>query len=186
MNSPAPGGMPPPYQPYHAPQKRHRLRNSLLAAAGVLAVIIAAGVAAGGGKDKPAASTPPAAPAAAPATPAAAVTQSAPAVPQYTPAQQQAIDAAGSYLSDGQGFSRAGLISQLHSPDGNGFSLSLATFAVDHVQVNWRSQAVIAAKGYMSDGEGFSCESLVQQLDSPYGSQFTVSQAEYAAKAVGL
>ena len=81
---------------------------------------------------------------------------------------------------------RPAFISQLSSSYGNGFSTSLATYAVDHVTVNWWHQAVIAAKGYMTDGEGFSYQGLVDQLDSPYGSQFTVAQAEYAARKVGL
>jgi len=106
--------------------------------------------------------------------------------PSYTVAQQQAITAAKGYLSMGQGFSKAGLIDQLSSPDGNGFSLKLARFAVEHVKVNWRQQAVIAARGYMSLGEGFSYSGLVEQLDSPDGGQFTVAQAEYAARKVGL
>jgi Host cell surface-exposed lipoprotein len=106
--------------------------------------------------------------------------------PSYTEAEQQAITAAQGYLSDGEGFSRAGLISQLSSPDGSGFSAKLATFAADHVTVNWWHQAVISAKGYMSDGEGFSYSGLVDQLDSPDGSQFTYAQAAYAARHVGL
>lgn len=112
--------------------------------------------------------------------------QAPPAAPVYTASQQQAVDAAEGYLSDGEGFSRAGLIQQLDSPDGNGFSRHLATFAVDHVQVSWRHQAALAAEGYVSDGEGFSYSGLVQQLESPYGNQFTYSQAVYGAKAAGL
>ncbi len=106
--------------------------------------------------------------------------------PQYTTSQQQAITAAEGYLSDGQGFSRAGLISQLDSPSGNGFSQADATFAVNHVSVNWDQQAAIAAKGYVSDGQGFSYSGLVQQLESSAGSQFTHAQAVYGAKAAGL
>jgi len=49
-------------------------------------------------------------------------TSAPPAAPQYTASQQQAIDAAQSYLSMGSGFSYQGLIDQLDSPDGNGFS----------------------------------------------------------------
>jgi hypothetical protein len=186
MTNHTPDGMLPPCQP----KKRHLARTVILAITGLVVVIVALSAALGGGKtpagnagaSPPATSTTAALPAAAPAqtTPAPVPAQ------QYTAAQQQAIDAAEGYLTDGQGFSKAGLISQLHSPDGNGFSLSLAKFAVSHVQVGWKHQAVIAAKGYMSDGEGFSYEGLVQQLDSQYGGQFTLAQAEYAAKAVGL
>jgi Host cell surface-exposed lipoprotein len=106
--------------------------------------------------------------------------------PAYTAAQQQAIDAAENYLTDGQGFSRKGLIQQLHSPDGNGFSRHLAVFAVDHVKVSWDRQAAIAAKAYVSDGQGFSYSGLVQQLESPYGNDFTYAQAVYGAKKAGL
>jgi hypothetical protein len=38
-----------------------------------------------------------------------------------TGAQQQAVDAAEGYLSDGQGFSDQGLLGQLTSSSGNGF-----------------------------------------------------------------
>ena len=48
------------------------------------------------------------------------------------------------------------------------------------------AQAVIAAKSYMSDGQGFSRAGLIAQLDSPYGGQFTVAQATYAAGQAGL
>lgn len=37
----------------------------------------------------------------------------------------------------GSGFSREGLISQLDSSAGDGFPQSLATFAVNHIKVNW-------------------------------------------------
>ncbi len=180
-----PGGTP-PYQPYRPPQKkRHILRNAVLSVLGVIVLLVVIAVATGGGGNEKAPSAPVVENSPVPVTTITPQPTTPPA-PQYTTAEQQAIDAAEGYLSDGQGFSKAGLIGQLHSPDGNGFSLHLAEFAVDHVQVSWRHQAVIAAKGYMSDGEGFSYDGLVQQLDSPYGSQFTLAQAEYAAKAVGL
>jgi Host cell surface-exposed lipoprotein len=111
---------------------------------------------------------------------------SSPAAPQYTVAQQQAIASAQNYLSMGQGFSKAGLIKQLHSRYGEGFSRKLAIFAVKHVKVNWFHQAVLSAKGYMKTQPGWSYSGLVQQLSSQYGEQFTVAQAQYAAKAVGL
>jgi hypothetical protein len=38
----------------------------------------------------------------------------------------------------------------------------------------------------MSDGQGFSRASLIDQLTSPYGEQFTYAQAVYAAGQVGL
>ncbi len=177
----------------------------------VLIVIIATATSGGGGKSpvssstlQPAASangaasspvrsaTPSAAPSsAAPSSAAPATTAPAPsrttAAPQYTVSQQQAIDAAESYLSEDTGWSQAGLIAQLSSSYGNGFSVSDATVAVDSLtSVNWNQQAVLAAQGYMTSEPGWSACGLVQQLDSPYGSQFTQAQAEYAVQTVGL
>jgi hypothetical protein len=51
---------------------------------------------------------------------------------------------------------------------------------------NWDEQALDCAKAYMSDGQGFSREGLIQQLTSSYGDQFTEAQAVYAANTVGL
>jgi hypothetical protein len=134
-------------------------------------------------------STPPPATAPAPThttTPPPVTHTTPPAPPQYTVSQQQAITAAQNYLSDGSGFSEAGLIQQLTSSYGNGFSQADAEFAVNHVQVDWNQQAATAANGYVSSGEGFSCSSLLQQLTSPYGNQFTQPQAEFGVQSVGL
>jgi Host cell surface-exposed lipoprotein len=198
------GQQPPPvHQPGYPPPPPPRKKAGkgvLIGCGGLLGlfilILIIVSVAAaagrkssGSGSGGAAASSAPAAttaPAGATSSAAPGPTQTTPAAPQYTVAQQQAIQAAQGYLSDGEGFSRAGLIQQLDSPDGSGFTHALAVFAVKHIQVNWDQQAVIAAKGYMSDGEGFSYSSLVQQLDSSYGSGFTYAQAVYAAKAVGL
>lgn len=102
----------------------------------------------------------------------------------FTLAQQNAIDAAQDYLSM-EGFSRQGLIDQLDSSYGSGFSTADATFAVDHIKVNWNAQAVRAARSYL-DFEPFSRQGLIDQLTSAYGSQFTLAQATYAADRVGL
>jgi Host cell surface-exposed lipoprotein len=133
-------------------------------------------------------STPPAASATSPAaatSSAPAPSSSAPAAPQYSVAQEQAIQAAQQYLSMDSGFSRAGLIQQLDSSAGSGFSKSLARFAVSHIKVNWDHQAALAAKGYMQMG-GFSYSGMVQQLDSSAGDGFTHAQAVFGAKSVGL
>ena len=120
------------------------------------------------------------------AAPAAPASQppAAPAGP--TASQQQALTSAQGYLSDGQGFSRAGLIAQLDSPYGGQFSVADATWAVDNSGADWNAQAAIAAKGYASDGQGFSRQGLIDQLDSPYGGQFTYAQAVYGAGEAGL
>lgn len=49
-----------------------------------------------------------------------------------------------------------------------------------------QQQAVDAAQGYLSMGQGFSYQGLLQQLTSIAGSGFTEAQAEYAANQVGL
>jgi hypothetical protein len=102
-----------------------------------------------------------------------------------TESQQQAITSAQQYLQMGSGFSRSGLIQQLSSNAGDGFPKADATFAVDHLNVNWKQQAVLSAKGYLQMG-GFSHNSLLQQLDSSAGEGFTHAQAAYAVKHVGL
>jgi hypothetical protein len=99
-------------------------------------------------------------------------------------ARQQAIQSAQSYLGMG-GFSRAGLIQQLSSSYGEGFTSALATFAVNNVHADWNQQAVLSAKSYIQMG-GFSRDGLIQQLTSSYGEQFTYAQAVYAVNKVGL
>jgi Host cell surface-exposed lipoprotein len=107
-----------------------------------------------------------------------------PAAPQPTVAQEQALESAESYLDMG-GFSKAGLIDQLHSSAGEGFKMSDARWAVNHTHANWNHQAVLSAKSYLEMG-GFSRASLIDQLSSSAGEGFTLAQATYAANQVGL
>jgi len=102
-----------------------------------------------------------------------------------TGAQQQAVDAAEDYLSEGQGFSEQGLVQQLTSSAGAGFTEAQAEYAINSLHPDWDAQAVDSAKGYMQMG-GFSQASLIQQLTSSAGSGFTQAQAQYAASQVGL
>jgi hypothetical protein len=102
----------------------------------------------------------------------------------YTAGQENAMESAQQYL-DMQGFSRLGLIDQLSSSYGDGYSVADATFAVDHIKVDWNAEAVKAAKAYL-DMEGFSRQGLIGQLSSSYGDKFTLAQATYAANHVGL
>lgn len=104
--------------------------------------------------------------------------------PALTASQEQAIGSAQDYLSM-QAFSRKGLIKQLSSQYGEGFSLADATFAVDHVTVNWNEQAAKAAKQYLSM-QHFSRQGLIHQLESAYGEQFTHRQAVYGVTKAGL
>jgi hypothetical protein len=137
-------------------------------------------------------STQPSHPSAAASTPAAVATATAappappsspapPPAPVFTAAQQQVLDSAQGYLTDGQGFSKAGLMKQLTSSFGEGFSRKLAKFALANLAVNWNHQAVLSARGYVQSGQGFSYTGLVQQLESPYGEQFTPGQAQHGA-----
>jgi hypothetical protein len=110
---------------------------------------------------------------------------SPPAAPgsNLTQQQQSAAEEAQQYLST-EAFSQQGLIDQLDSPDGSGYSVNDATVAVDGLTTNWNTEAVQAAKEYLNT-EPFSCNDLIQQLDSPDGSEFTVAQATYGATQAG-
>jgi hypothetical protein len=109
-----------------------------------------------------------------------------PAAPTLTASQEQALIAAKNYLKIGSGFSYQGLIDQLDSSAGNGFSVADATAAVNALGANYNEQAAIAAKNYLKLGTGFSHASLVAQLDSAAGNKFTPAQAEYGTTAAGL
>jgi Host cell surface-exposed lipoprotein len=119
------------------------------------------------------------------ASAATVVTPTATTAPAITNAEQQAVESAQSYLDMGSGFSEAGLLQQLTSSYGAGFSTADAQFAINYIKPNWDTQAVLSAKGYMAMG-GFSRESLIQQLTSSYGAGFTEAQAKYAVSKVGL
>ena len=56
-------------------------------------------------------------------------------------------------------FSRKGLIQQLSSSAGEGFSRADATYAVNHIDVNWNEQAAKAAQSYL-DTMAFSRQGL--------------------------
>jgi uncharacterized protein with von Willebrand factor type A (vWA) domain len=101
-----------------------------------------------------------------------------------TQQQKSAVASAKQYLSLGQGFSQQGLIDQLDSSAGSGYSVNDATVAVDSLNENWNAQAVLSAKSYLKL-QTFSCNDLIQQLDSSAGSEFTVAQATYGATQAG-
>jgi len=101
-----------------------------------------------------------------------------------TMAQRQAIGSAHDYLRF-QAFSKQGLIDQLDSRYGSGFSKAVATYAVNHITVNWNYQAVRAARSYLRVMH-FSRAGLIQQLQSAYGAKFTHTQAVYGVNHVGL
>ncbi len=107
-----------------------------------------------------------------------------PAPSQPTLSQQNAVQAAQSYL-DYSAFSYQGLIDQLSSEYGEGFPVPDATYAVNHVDVDWNAEAVESARSYLEQ-TGYSRQGLIDQLSSPYGEQFSLEAATYAVNKVGL
>lgn len=97
--------------------------------------------------------------------------------------QKNAARSANSYLSF-SGFSQEGLINQLSSEYGDGYSVADARVAVSSLSVNWNEQAVRSAKQYLSM-MGFSCRGLITQLSSDSGDKYTVEQATYGAQQSG-
>lgn len=97
--------------------------------------------------------------------------------------QKNAVRSAKSYLSM-SGFSREGLINQLSSSYGDGYSAVDARAAVYSLSVNWNEQAVRSAQQYLSM-MGFSCRGLINQLSADAGDKYTKSQATYGAQQAG-
>lgn len=94
--------------------------------------------------------------------------------------QKNAVRSAEQYLRV-QGFSRSGLIEQLSSDYGSGYSVPDTTAAVDSLSLDWNHQAVRSARQYLRV-QGFSCRGLINQLSADAGSGYTESQASYGAK----
>lgn len=95
-----------------------------------------------------------------------------------TVSQQNAKSKAGDYLKF-TAFSRPGLIDQLVFEK---FSAEDATWAVDHMTIDWNDQAAKKAKDYLKF-TSFSRPGLVDQL---LFEGFTPEQAEYGASTTGL
>ena len=104
--------------------------------------------------------------------------------PAETAGQENARRSAESYL-DFSAFSRQGLIEQLSSEYGEGFTRAEAIYAVDHIDVDWNAQAAKSAKNYLSFS-AFSRQGLIEQLSSEYGDGFTYPQAVYGVNQTGL
>ncbi len=99
-----------------------------------------------------------------------------------TSGQENALRAAENYL-DFTGMSKQGLIQQLSSSAGDGYSKADATFAANNVDADWNAEAVEAAENYL-DTIPMSKDALIQQLSSAAGDKFTPAQARYAANKV--
>jgi uncharacterized protein with PIN domain len=101
-----------------------------------------------------------------------------------TLSQANAVESAERYLSMSP-FSRSGLIQQLSSKYGEGYSRADAVYAVEHLSVNWNDQAVRAAQQHLAK-RSFSREGLIHQLKARYGDGFTHAEAIYGVESTGL
>jgi Host cell surface-exposed lipoprotein len=185
----------PPGQPWPTHKPRSKGRTAIVVIGSVVAGLLLIGSLADGSAAPTPAPEPkveapaPTAPAPEADEPAVPETTEEPAPepapkPDFSTEQREAIEAAQSYLESGN-FSRHGLIEQLSSEYGEGFSKSIAVFAVNHISVDWNEQAAKAAKSYLETGH-FSRSGLIEQLESEYGEGFTHSQAVYGVNAAGL
>jgi Host cell surface-exposed lipoprotein len=104
--------------------------------------------------------------------------------PAETAGQDNARRSAESYL-DLTAFSRKGLIKQLSSEYGEGFSKADAVYAVNNIDVDWNKQAAKSAKSYL-EISAFSRQGLIEQLESEAGEGFTHAQAVYGVNQTGL
>lgn len=95
-----------------------------------------------------------------------------------TVSQRNALRTARDYLNY-TAFSRPGLISQLEYEK---YSTEDATWALDHMTINWNEQAAKSAKNYL-DYTGFSRFGLIDQL---IYEGFTPEEAEYGVGQTGL
>lgn len=107
-----------------------------------------------------------------------------PANDEMTPAQENALASAENYL-EFMHFSKAGLIKQLSSDAGDGYTKADATWAVNKLKVNWNEQAYKSAQNYQ-EIMPMSKVGLRKQLTSKAGEGFTLKQANYAIEKLGL
>jgi hypothetical protein len=101
-----------------------------------------------------------------------------PAAPKETVSQRNALKKAENYL-DYSAFSRAGLVKQLEYEK---YSTADATWAVDHVTVDWNEQAAKKAASYLN----YSSFSRAGLLDQLAYEGFTPAQAEFGVASTGL
>ena len=103
---------------------------------------------------------------------------------KMTAGQKNAYKAAKNYL-EFMSFSKDGLINQLSSEYGDGYSVEDAEFAVNYLEengeVDWNEQAYKAAKNYLNT-MSFSLDNLINQLESDAGDKYTHEQAVYGAE----
>jgi hypothetical protein len=170
----APTHIAPPTTAGNSPATKGNSNSTVTAIGGLIGAGVAAWYVFGGGTEKQVVGKP-------------AQTESVRAIHAQenglTSPQKNSIRSAKQYLSI-SGFSRSGLIKQLSSDAGDGYSVADTTAAVDSLNVDWNEQAVRSAKQYLSIS-GFSCKGLIEQLSSSAGDGYTVSEATYGAQQAG-
>ena len=75
--------------------------------------------------------------------------------------------------------SKAGLWDQLTSEYGEQFSKEAADYAIEHVNADWKENALKKARDYV-EMMNMSPAAVYDQLVSEYGEQFTPAEAQYA------
>ena len=198
QDGPAPMGQPAAAK-VGEPKRAWYTKKRVLIPSALIALFVLIGALDGGGDDATKDIASVAAESSGPATPAAAATPAAgasptssskpaaskpaaPKTPELTSGQKNALRSAENYI-ELMAMSKAGLIRQLSSPAGEGYSKADATFAANHVKADWNAEAIESAKNYM-EMMPMSRAALIQQLSSPAGELFTKAQATQAADAV--
>gem|GEM_PF-157354 len=97
-----------------------------------------------------------------------------------TKLQANALKSAKEYL-ECSGYSRDGLIEQLH--EGDCYTVSDAMAAVNSLNIDWIKQAVKSAKEYL-ECSGYSRDGLIEQLHE--GDSYTVSDATAAVNSLNI
>jgi hypothetical protein len=100
-----------------------------------------------------------------------------------TPSLQSAFDAATYYLRTGS-VSKSGLLQAMSTNGFETYSEAEALYAVNHVDADWKAEAVEAAKGLKILESPLLRWRLVQDLTLGYG--FTKAEARYAVGHAGL
>jgi Host cell surface-exposed lipoprotein len=98
-----------------------------------------------------------------------------------TPSLQSAFDAARYYL-DTESLSRSALVQRMGMGVGETYSEAEALYAVNHVDADWKAEAVEDAKNHLED-QGLSKNFLMWYLTEADG--FSKAEATYAVSRIG-
>ena len=97
------------------------------------------------------------------------------------PSLQSAFDSAKYYLDNEEGGSKHALLQRVALGVPERYSKAEATYAVNHVRVDWNARAVEGAKGRL-ESQGLSKRSLMWYLTAADG--YSKSEATYAVSRV--